>query len=314
MTHYCSLSLSEFGENMKKPILSILTLLLMLMAGCGGESTESNKDHLEIDTNAIKEGVGEEMYDRARSMFYSMPSPLELQSLIVEAGGYFREDLLHDPQQSSQYQSTEQQAFALGVYGTDMSYSTVFSQQQDALLYLAAAQRVAKKMGVHDPFSGGLIERANNNIDDKDSMLLIVSEIYWEINSQLQEEERNSLGLIVLAAGWVEGVYLGSHIMNKEKPEPKIAQVLVDQRFIAAQMDQLFKDFAHESFIAASEPYFRPLIDKYLSLPVVEEAASVQEVNGKTVIGGATKVSYTAQDLADITRISEEARAKIIQL
>ena len=291
--------------------------LILLFAGCGGEKAETvqeTKKGVEIDTSKIKEDVGAEMYDRARSMFYSMPTPLELQSMIQASGGYFREDLLADPQRSTDYHTKEQEAFALGVYGTDMSYSTVFDQQQDALLYMAAAQRVAKKMGIRDPFSAGLMERANSNTDNKDSMLIIISEIYWELNSQLQEENRNQIGMIVLASSWVEGIYLGSQILAEGSPNPAMEQVIADQRFIASQLNALFEDHGDDSFIATTKPYFQELVDRFLALPMDETPTSVTEVDGKTVIGGASKVVYTKEDLEDITRIAKETRANITAL
>ncbi len=301
---------------MRTTTLLLPLALLLITVSCGGEKSDevkASKKGLDIDTSQIKDGVGAEMYDRARAMFYSMPTPMELQSMIESSGGHFRDDLLADPQKSADYQTTEQQAFALGVYGADMSYSTVFDQQQDALLYMAAAQRVAKKLGIKDPFGPGLMERASNNQTDKDSMLLIVSEIYWELNSQLQEENRNQIGLIVLAASWVEGVYLGTQIMH-EQENGEMEQVIADQRFIASQLDALFSDYASDPFIATTEPYFRQIVDRYLALPVEETPTSMTKQNGKTVIGGATKVKFTKEDLADISRIVEETRLKIIAL
>jgi len=144
-------------------------------------------------------------------------------------------------------------------------------------------------------------------------MLLIVSEIYWELNSQLQEENRNQIGLIVLAASWVEGVYLGTQIMH-EQENGEMEQVIADQRFIASQLDALFSDYASDPFIATTEPYFRQIVDRYLALPVEETPTSMTKQNGKTVIGGATKVKFTKEDLADISRIVEETRLKIIAL
>ena len=302
---------------MKNSVIVYLCILGLFLFGCRGESEKSANEENPanfIDTSLIKNGIGDEAYDRARIMFYSMPSPIELQTMIEQAGGYFRADLLHNPQTSSQYQTSEQQAMALGVYGTDMSYSTVFNQQQESLLFLAASRRVSKKMGIHDPFNGNLIERANANMSDEDSLLIIFSELYWELNSQLQEENRNQLGLIVFAAGWLEGIYLGTQIMDAENPEQEISQILIDQRFVASQLNAIFIDCKEDSFIKATEPFFRPLIDKFLSLKMDEHATTIKESGGKMVIGGAAKVLFGPGDLKEIKTLASEARAKIIMI
>ncbi|MEX2596172.1 MAG: hypothetical protein WEC59_04515 [Salibacteraceae bacterium] len=301
---------------MKRTLALLLCGSMALLQSCGGEdnpkSTNSVAKSNQLDTSKLKEQIGEEMYERTRSMFYSMPSPIELQSMIESAGGYFRDDLVHDPQLASQYQTTGSQAMALGVYGTNLSYSAVFEQQQEALLFMAAAQRVAKKMGINDPFSGAIIERANTNISNKDSMLLIVSEIYWEMNSQLQEENRNQLGLLVLASGWIEGIYLGSQILDIENPEKNMADVLVEQRIVATQLNEMFTDYRSDALIASSEVIFRPLIDLYMTLKTNDEPSTLTEKNGKTIIAGKKKVEYTTTDLKNIRETAASARAKLI--
>ena len=103
---------------MRTLALASALLAAVFFAGCGGESADDLKDKksgIDIDTSQIIDGVGEELYGRARAMFYSMPTPLELQSMIESSGGFFRKDLLHDPQTASMYETKEQEAFALGV-------------------------------------------------------------------------------------------------------------------------------------------------------------------------------------------------------
>lgn len=299
-------------------------LFNLLFAGCfaaiwltacsGSEQKSSQEPSQIVDTNSAAAREAEALYERAKAMFYAMPSPLELQSLIETAGGYFRGDLLHDPQQSSAYQSTKQQALALGVYGTDLSYATVFEQQQEALLHMAAAQRVAKKIGVEDPFGGGLMDRAHKNMASKDSMLSIVSELYWEMNSQLKENDRHQLALVVLAAGWIEGIYLGTQMMDEKAPNTAIAKTIAEQRFIANQLHQTFTEFAADESITEVYPIFKPVLDKYLSIPLDKQPAKVSEKNGKTVIGGGTAVKFTDADLLDIKNLVAEARNQMIAL
>ena len=302
---------------MKKTVLSVLLGAGLLLTGCGGEEAPTGKtpkDALELDSNSMKEKLGEEMFERTRDIFYSMPSPLELQSIVEQAGGYFRADLLHNPKLSSQYQSTEKQAMVMGVYGTDMSYATLYKQQQESILHLAAAQRVAKGMGVTDPFQGHLIDRANANIANKDSMMLIVSEMYWEMNSQLQEEDRNALGLVVLACGWVEGVYIGTQILDIENPNKNVAEVLIEQRYIASQINDMLEDYQDAPMVAEVRSKLQGLIDIFLGLEVIREPAQLRQENGKTVIGGNQRVNWTIEDLNNIRSAAAELRQNLIAL
>ena len=147
---------------------------------------------------------------------------MELSTLIKEAGGEFRKDLLHDPNKANTYQSTSKRALALGLYGADLSYSSVYNMQGEAVKYLAASKRLGETIGIQEAFSANLIERANSNLSNRDSMFSIMTEMYWQTNSQLREENRDQIALIVMAGGWAEGLYIGCNAIQEGESRPEI--------------------------------------------------------------------------------------------
>ncbi len=298
---------------MNRLIPSIL-MLFLLLAGCGGE-IENKKPTPDLDTIMNDGGKSDELFEEAKKIYYSMPSPLELTTLIKQAGGEFQKGLVLNTKGTSDYQSTLKQGMILGVYGADLSYTRVYEQQQESLLLLAAAKRLAGTIGIHDAFSNNRVERANNNLNNKDSMVSILSEVYWEINGQLKDENRNEIAMLVMVAGWVEGLYIGVTLADVSNPNDEIMKRLMEQKFTAMQIEDMFEEYSEDNMLAQSRPYFVDILNFYANLPVTEEPTEISEPeDGKFVIGGAKEVQYSAEDFNKLKELALESRTKIVAL
>lgn len=287
--------------------------LIVTLGACGGE-TQQQQSADAADTTALNDTSS--VYNRAKSIFYSMPSPLEFTTLIKSAGGTFRKELLHNTGLSTQYQGAQKQSLLLGVYGADLSYASVFNQQQDAIKILAASKRLGEKLGIHQAFSADLMERANANLQNQDSMLHIMTEMYWQTNSQLKEENRNEIAVMVMLGGWAEGLYLGAQNLDLSNPDPEIAKRLAEQKFTAEQVQALLDEHQSSELVAPLMPLFQPIINQLRALPLGEVAQSTVSTgaDGVAVIGGGADVQFTQADLQALHDQVTSLRQTIVSL
>lgn len=296
---------------MKQSVLAFV--FLVILASC-----ESGNNVKEIDSSrAVASDQSEDkVFEKATKIFYAMPSPLEMTTLIKSAGGTFNGTLLHDAQMAGQYQTKLKQSLNLGIYGSDLSYSSVYDQRQNAIKYLAACKRVGEKLGITEAFSAEMIEKANANIDNRDSIMKIITDLYWLSNSQLNEENRHAVSILVMAAGWVEGIYLGSNIIDLENPDPEISQRLMEQKYTALQIEAMFAENADDPLVTEGQSLFSPLLSFYSSLQVNEEKPIVEysESTGVSRIAGEKKIVYTSPQLKELRTLSTTIRNQIIEL
>lgn len=298
---------------MNKAIITVFGILLLGLASCGdGEKPSTAPLTEETD----KFPIGEDVYQKAKDIFYSLPSPVEMTSLIKSSGGEFRRDIILDPQKANDYATLQKQAFALGVYGADLSYSGLYEQKQDAIKLLAATKRLASKVGIEEAFSAEFIERANENLGNRDSILNILTEVYWQTNSALKENNRNELAMLILGAGWVEGVYVGSELIDINNLDTEIAKRLAEQKFTASQLQELFEKYAENEIVAASYEVFAPILDAYAALDVSVKSTSLKrdDASGKVVIGGKTEMNYSPEDIRRLITAAQQVRAKLIEV
>lgn len=292
---------------------ALLPLIGVALLAYSCSSDPSGKTPIS-DTTDKPEADTSEVLKQATTIFYSMPSPLELTTLIKSTGGEFRKDLLHNPNKANDYHSLQKRSLILGLYGADLSYSSVYDQQQDAVKYLAAAKRVGEALGIHEAFSAELIERANANLGNRDSMLTIMTDMYWQTNSQLKEENRDQIALMVMAGGWAEAMWLGSSMLDLENPDPEMARLLTEQRFTAMQLNEMFNQFSDDASIAESQALFAPILERFLSLEMDEEETSVSqdETTGVSTIQGKKTIHYQPEDLKALKELTATLRSNII--
>ncbi|GAB5538173.1 MAG: hypothetical protein Salg2KO_02760 [Salibacteraceae bacterium] len=288
---------------------------VLFLASCGSETTEdktaTEEDNAQEDTTKI---YSSNVLESASRVFYAMPSPMEVSGMIKATGDEYQAALLHDPMKANTYQSTQKRALALGVYGADLSYTAVYDRQSEALKYLAASKRIGESIGIHEAFRADIIERANANLANKDSMLAIMTQMYWESNSQLDEENREQIALLVMAGGWLEGLYIACNI-NEELKDPGLKDRIAEQKFAADQLTEMFIEYQDDYMVEEAYSWFKPLLDHFKALDVESSDASLSknEETGMHTIGGKTTVNLPMETLTKIKEETFSLRQKLIE-
>ncbi len=289
-------------------------VISMALLSCGSES-QNTSDKAIVPSEVPRNQDTSQVFRSAQNIFYSMPSPLELSSLIKKAEGQYRKDLLHNPAKTNIYQSARTRALALGAFGADLSYSAVYEEQGDAVKFLAASKRLGETIGIQEAFSAEIIERANANLDNRDSMMAIMAEMYWQTNSQLKEESRNQLSLLVVAGGWIEGLYLGCSVYDPTEPNINLQKRMSEQKFASQQLEEMFIQLKDDQMIEETDIMFQPLFELFNSLEIAHEESTVSLNEGarSITIGGKTNIIMTAEQFENLRNIVFELRAKIVE-
>lgn len=288
-------------------------MICLIIGSCGSEQSESTtKSQTDYSTPVTDTS---EVYKRAKEVFYSLPSPLELSAILKKADGQFRKDLLHDPKKANIYQSTQNRAMALGVYGADLGYSTVYGEQGDALKFLAASKRIGETIGIQEAFSAETIERANANLDNRDSMMAIMSDMYWLTNSQLKEENRDQIALMVIAGGWAEGLFIGCNVHEESDSKTNVMKRMAEQKYASSQLQEMFKQLDDDYMINEVGEMFAPVFNFFSNLEIEEGEKSITKnsQDGSHTIGGANNIEMTPQKFQELKSIATELRTKIVE-
>lgn len=288
--------------------LSFLAIALTFSAcGSGDGDNITNNDTSTVAT--------QEKNEKAQKVFYSIPSPIETTSLLQSAGAKYNAKYLNSIDNVSKYSSITSKALNLGVYGADLSFTSIFSQTQESMLYLRCTNTIAGSLGISGAFDESTTSRIEANLENKDSLLGIISDSYWNSDAYLKENGQPGVSALIVAGGWIEGLYIATQIANATKNEMIISRIGEQKLSLDNLIDLL------ESYKTDNEG-ITDVLNRLLGLKKIydgitvqpsETTASTDTAKGITTVGNNSSFKLTPEQLKQISAKAAEIRNKIIQ-
>jgi hypothetical protein len=285
--------------------------------GCG-----SNKENAETEgtdtTSMGKSGGMTKTTSKAQNIFYSIPSPIELAELIKKAGAKYNKDLLNPIENKSKYMTNTSKALNLGVYGADLSYTSVFDDNtQESILYLGCTRTLAEALGVGSAFDEKTVDRIQANTAKKDSLLNIISDSYMSTDELLKESQREGASALVVTGGFIEALYLGTQLAKTSKNGGDIINRIAEQKGTLDNVVGLLTAYEKDAAVAGVLADIKSLKVIYDQVKVSSASTSPSDVKTNpttkvTTIGGKITYTVTPELVTKLTEKSAEIRNKII--
>jgi hypothetical protein len=211
-------------------ILTVLLLCFLLLPGCKSGGTKEKKSETEVGPPKDIERVQQDI-KQANKIFEALPSPLESAMLIKSAGAPFDKKFLNPVDNAKLYTTTRNQALNLGIYTCDLSFASLYDQTQLIIDYMNAAKKMADGLGILDAIDKNTIETLEQNINNKEAIMDIISETFLNSNAYLADNDQSAVASIVLVGGWLEGLYISTQLVDvKEFANNKLVSTIVDQK------------------------------------------------------------------------------------
>ena len=298
-------------------MINIRTYMIMAAMGfavmfsaCDSQDETENKidDALELENNAKEQKA----LKQAQDVFYSLPAPGETIAKFEKAGAKYNEEFLNPTSNVSKYTTTRSQAINLGVYSTDLTYVTVKHQQSASGLYLVATKKLAEELGLMDVVSQETMKRMEDNIENKDSLQAIMSEILMSSNSSLKEDGRAQVAAIILTGTWIEGLYLATKLAQSAEAKDELKELIIDHRISLKTINQLLESFDDSEDVKTLIEDLKEVTDIYNKVETTSGKTVVEkDENGKSIIKNSS-VSTLADDEFDKLIIAiDQLRNKI---
>ena len=239
-----------------RPITKINSLLIfcsvaLLLIGCRGDGEKQSDKEIAVETFEVDDQIFNDI-NEAKKIFYSLPSPLETAMLIKSAGAKYNEELLNPVSSADNYTTNKSMALNLGVYTTDLSFASLFDQTQTTITYMNAAKKMADGLGILDAIDNQTIERLEDNVNNRDVIMDIISETFMSSSSFLKENDRAAIASVVLVGGWVEGLYIATQLVGDAPiKDNKLVHRIVDQKLSFDIVLRLLDEYKSNSDVAS---------------------------------------------------------------
>ena len=294
-----------------QPFNAILGLgVLLLITSCGGNGNESEKKDEIKDTLTVSEpskGINE----NNETSLYTLPSPVQIAEIFKKAGLKYYTGITNPVENSNKYSSgnTVTKTLGLGVYLADLSYCILNKQSQESKNYLKICTQLAENIGLDKAFkSNHMPSRIEQNIDNQDSIAMLLAEIQLRTDNMLAENKQNYISVISFTGAWIESMYIGTQVHSKEKNSNVtthiIEQMGIAENIVKALTATTSKD-VDVSFILQE---MNGLNDMYNNFKSVKEIKATDP----DVIDPA-KLSISMDELQSFSKKIAEIRTRIIQ-
>jgi hypothetical protein len=283
---------------------------LITAASCGNNDDE--KTSREIDSSFIQNPS----IIKVNNRLFSIPSPFQVAILVKDNKVPFNKELLNPIQNQINYSTTFKQALNLGIYGADLSYLNIYEQLPDAAGYFAVVKVLSKELGILSTIDENTLKRIETNNNNKDSLSYILSTVFRDADAYLFNNNRNEIGLLILAGGWVESQYIMTQTQSKYNNQ-EIINRIGDQKHPLDNLIELLR------------PYYGKISDEYdnFLVSLVDLAAvfdgvvkeytfeppTVDVANKTTTVNCKSKTIINEYQLQKITELTANIRKKIIE-
>lgn len=296
---------------MKK--LLILAVAVLFMSCGGGKKADDQDFQSTIDSLKNVPKIDEELVN---GILQQIPSPLEISSILKESGSKYDASILNSDQNLPKYNNNFSKALNLGVFGTDLGYTNIYEQSKDGIKFLASIKSLANDLNIGQFFDIETIGRLASNSKNLDSLLLITTQNFNDINSYLQNQSRSQISVLLLTGGWVEAMQIVCQVAAKSPGNKDLAEKIGEQQIILDQLVLLFDLFKDDTNMASLLKDLNELKAAYAGIEIitVRKPSTMKIVDGVAVItdNSSTTINITPENVKQITQIVNTLRTKII--
>lgn len=264
---------------------SLLAAVLLVMAGCGKKASQADAG----DNDSLKVKITDDIVNRVEDVVITLPSPLEMTSLMKKTGAAYNEAMLNSPANAGKYNTAIKQALNMGVYSADLGYVAYFGKTQEAIKYLTSLSKLGRSLNVLGAFEMEKINRVEKNLGNQDSLLFMITEEMENADSHLKNQQRADHAALILAGGWVEGLYLAC-AQEKSKPNALIRTRIGELKLSMNSLLGLLSKFEKQEGFA----------------PLVKDLKEMEAIYEKGV-----KISYDTAKPAEVKKTASQPPANL---
>jgi hypothetical protein len=244
---------------MLKKIFFIAPLTATILLTSCGSKEEAVKDYQETTDTLSSEVRTDMSLIRA-----GIPSPILIAKQISKSGYSYNKGVLNSSSKSSSYSTKFQAAANLGVYGADFGYVAGYGQSQDVLEYVAQVAKLAKTVGVESAFNEEFGKEVTQNIGKEDTLMDVIDDAYGKAERNLRSNDRLSTTALIIAGGWIEGLYMGCEVIGAKPRDIKTNNAyrsVYDQVYAYRYIVDLLNQYKKDADCAKMLETLKPLDD-----------------------------------------------------
>jgi hypothetical protein len=286
----------------------IFTFLLLFLSSCENAEKENLPDLLPVENNEISD-------EKIQAIYFGVPSPMETTIILKNSGAEFESSIMYPLKNHEKELNQFETSILLGMYSTDLNYCILSSKKKETLEELNAVIELAKQIHLDAVVNESIKHRVEYNLDNRDSMQVIIGSTFWKMETIMKENDRDALSSLIVAGGWIEGLYLACELAEINPDNSLIQQIIADQKYTISNLNELLNFFIYNEEI--NESLITPLknietlFDEIKKDEYEKTNSDNKEFLDDLIIGKYFKLKFTPETISSIHSSIETVRNEL---
>ena len=264
-----------------------MLVISLLLASCKVSTKEGDNQTTIESLSDVTSDLDKEVSE----FLYPLPDSYEVTEMLNRIGIPYMLGTSNTVENVNRYFTAKSKAYNIGVYGSDLSYSSTYQMTQETMLYLEAVNQLGSDLGISSIYNEDLLNRIDQNVNNKDSLIEIITITIHDTYDYLNKNGKGDLSILMVAGGWVEAMYLTTNVMANVYNNPEIVKIIYSQK---PGLENLIKIVEERK----DNPDIKELLD---DLQPIKEAYNA-----------ATSENMTEEQLEALSAAIEKLRTKLI--
>lgn len=222
---------------------------------CGNRRQENKNQRTEISDELIEQEV--------EKFIYPLPSAFEVTNMLNDIEASYIFGISNDPEKAGSYFTEKDRAINLGIYIADLAYATTYNQSSEVQDYFRAIERLTRELDLTAALPADLPSQITDNINNKEKLIDIVTNMFQDAYSFLNEQGRTELSYLVLAGTVYEGLYLTTHISENTFQNPRLIETILFQKQHIQELGQLMDNYSDSELLSETRQDISAINDIY---------------------------------------------------
>jgi len=292
-----------------KYIIWVFSGILFLLSAC--KNNQGNEQNMEQFKYADEDAMTS--IEVTKSFVFLFPSPGEVLERFYEADISYMGELLHPSRQSDKYLTSKDKALNLGVYISDMAYSAMFSRTNETVDYLKTIQRLSSEIDISNNVFESLIERAEGSIGDRDSMVVIGNEVFYNMVEFLETGGKEHTVAVISCGAYVEAMYLALNSVDEFNEDDPVIKQIAELKYPMENLKNQAESVSNDPGMESIVNYLNMLDEVFQELQKESmETTAKQTGKGTLTLSGGPEIELNEDNFSDLKSRVFEIRESIV--
>lgn len=221
----------------------------------------------ESSTDIIKQEII--LSPETQDMLNHFPTPFDVATVLQAAKAPYLFSLCNPPPNLSRYFTEKTKALCLGVYSSDLAYSSVYHMADETDKFLFCTGKLAGDLGISGVYDKDLLKKAESFKDNRDSLISLVRTFFRSTTDFLRKNNRTQVAVLVASGAFTEGLYITSSLCQFAPGNIRIREGILAQKDNLENLIMILGEYGNDSNI-------KPVADEISKLKKVFDILSVK--------------------------------------